>query len=143
MELTSEAGLTGQKLSPGMANLRSGSRTSAALCGAFTGQTGPRCHGTMGMFDTAIARVECPECGLRATRKVPFKHSGHRMETYELGDLVQGAPAGQPLVRTRFTCSGTTSDRTDEHGGGRNEEERVPSEAGEQGVPGGEHRVEC
>lgn len=70
----------------------------------------------MGIFDTVRALVDCPHCGEEAIRPIQFKHAGHRMAVYEIGEFVQGAPAGRPLLKTSFSCdcSSTTEGTDDE-----------------------------
>lgn len=88
----------------------------------------------MGLFDTLEAEMECLECGLEATRRIQFKHPGHRLETYEIGDFVQGVPAGRPLLRTSFTCPGIEPDT----GEVEENEDDTGSPAGSE-----DHRVDC
>lgn len=60
----------------------------------------------MGLIDTVVATVRCPTCGGVAEREVQFKHEACMMGTYRVGDFVPGAPAGQPLLRGYFGCTG-------------------------------------
>lgn len=93
--------------------------------------------GTMGVFDTVEATVVCSECGLEAARKIQFKHAGHRMETYEVGDFVQGVPAGRPLLKTTFTCTGLGPDKDRANRDQVDEEDEPGSSRGQ------DHRVDC
>lgn len=108
----------------------------------------------MGLFDTVEAEVTCTECGLEAIRQIQFKHPGHRMETYEIGDLVQGAPAGRPLLETSFTCPGPggpedqeeeEEDATPPDGQGEEEnaEDHATQAGPDPGSNGATHRVPC
>lgn len=111
---------------------------------SFIGLQGLATADAMGLFDKVKATVECPECGLEVPREIQFKHPGHRMETYEIGDFVQGVPAGRPLLKTRFVCAGREPETSGTHEGRESGEAEAGMPADAEGGEGlGEHRVEC
>lgn len=64
----------------------------------------------MGIFDTVQVELTCPICETIGTRGIQFKHPASLMEIYEVGDLVIGAPAGQPLLDAGYRCQGPDDD---------------------------------
>lgn len=111
---------------------------------SFIGLQGLATADAMGLFDKVKATVECSECGLEVPREIQFKHPGHRMETYEVGDFVQGVPAGRPLLRTRFTCPGFEATDAGASDQGESDGEATKQAVGEAGTgERGEHRVAC
>lgn len=72
----------------------------------------------MGLYDSVVAVVRCPQCHLAIERTVQFKHEACLLNTYRVGDFVPGAPAGRPLLRSSFACHGPGTEPAPDAEGG-------------------------
>jgi hypothetical protein len=58
----------------------------------------------MGMFDTIIAEIECPECRQTKEREIQTKRGPCLMETYHLGDTIEPFFFGDYWFEEEWYC---------------------------------------
>jgi hypothetical protein len=58
----------------------------------------------MGMFDTIIGEIECPDCKQTKEREIQTKRGPRLMETYHLGDTIEPFFFGDYWFEEEWSC---------------------------------------